>query len=106
MNEQKILSLLGLCMRAGRLVSGEAKCETAIRQGEAKLVVLASDVSANTAKKFNNSAYYYKLPVVTAGTIAQLGHALGKAHRAVAVVTDEGFAKKIAALSDDTTMSE
>lgn len=98
----KFYSLLGLCQRAGRLVSGEAQCEAAIRSGEGKLIVLAEDASKNTKKKFNNSAAYYSLPLRTAGSKHALGRAIGKEVRAVLVVTDPGFVQKLLALSEDS----
>ena len=50
-NSEKILSILGLCRRAGRLESGELGCEIAIKEKKAKLLILAKDASENTTKK-------------------------------------------------------
>ena len=51
----KIYSLLGLCQKAGKIVSGEVGCEAAIKNKTAKLLLLAEDASENTKKKFQNS---------------------------------------------------
>ncbi len=48
---QKILNLLGLAQRAGRLVSGEDLVVEAIQKGQAKLVFLAEDAAGNLSKK-------------------------------------------------------
>ncbi len=48
---QHYLSLLGLCMRAGELVTGEELTLEAVRKKNVALVLLASDASENTAKK-------------------------------------------------------
>ncbi|MGZ7246578.1 ribosomal L7Ae/L30e/S12e/Gadd45 family protein, partial [Streptococcus pyogenes] len=43
--KQKVLNLLGLAQRAGRLISGEELVVDAIRKGQAKLVFLAEDAA-------------------------------------------------------------
>lgn len=91
----KILSALSLCQRAGRLVSGEFSCENAIREGKAKLILMAENASKNTVKKFTNSSQYYQIELITNGTKEEIGAALGKGIRAVVVITDEGFYNKI-----------
>ena len=42
---------LGLCRRAGKLLIGADLCAGAVKRGETKLIVLASDASENTRKK-------------------------------------------------------
>ena len=91
----KIYSLLGLCQKAGRVVSGEVGCEIAIKNKTAKLLLLAEDASANTKKKFQNSATYYHIPILVLGSKQRIGMALGKESRAILAITEEGFAKSI-----------
>ncbi len=91
----KIYSLLGLCQKAGKIVSGEVGCEAAIKNKTAKLLLLAEDASENTKKKFQNSATYYHIPLLELGLKEQIGMALGKGSRAILAITEEGFAKSI-----------
>ena len=91
----KIYSLLGLCQKAGKVVSGEVGCELAIKNKTAKLLLLAEDASANTPKKFQNSAAYYHIPIFVLGSKERIGIALGKESRAILAITEEGFAKSI-----------
>ena len=49
---RKVLGSLGLAMKAGDVVSGEFMTEKAIREGIARLVIVAKDASGNTKKKF------------------------------------------------------
>ncbi len=95
---KKIYSLLGLCQRAGKLSSGEVACEAAVKSGNAKLILIASDASDNTKKKFADSARFYKVPFGKFGTKEEIGHAIGKDIRSVVCVTEEGLSKKIADL--------
>lgn len=91
----KILSLLGLATRSGNLVSGEYMTEKAVKGGRAFLVIVSSEASENTKKKFTNMCSFYKVPLYFYGAIEELGHCMGKAFRASVAVTDEGFAKGI-----------
>ncbi|MEE3467460.1 MAG: ribosomal L7Ae/L30e/S12e/Gadd45 family protein [Eubacterium sp.] len=90
-----ILGTLGLAMKAGRLVSGEFMTERAIRDGEAKLVVVAGDASPGTKKKFTDSCTYYQVPIIITADKETLGRSLGKEYRASLAVIDEGFATSI-----------
>lgn len=97
----KIFSLLGLAMKAGRIASGEFAVENEVKSGNAQLVIVADDASANTKKKFRNSCKYYKVPFVCVGRKEELGHAIGKEYRAVVAVLDSGFAKSMSAKLTD-----
>ena len=49
MTNQAVLQMLGLAARARKVISGEELVVKEIRHGNAKLVLLASDASANTS---------------------------------------------------------
>lgn len=91
----KILSHLGLCMRAGKLVSGDESVMKSIRSGAAKLVIVAEDASDNTLKKFTDKCRYYDVPIVQCGTRYDIGRSIGKEHRVIVAVTEQGFAQMI-----------
>ena len=48
---EKILNLLGMMRRANAITIGEDKAAEIVRAGKAKLLLLASDVSENAARK-------------------------------------------------------
>lgn len=52
MKNDKVLSLIGLATKAGRVVSGEFATEKEVKCGRAFLVVVALDASENTKKSF------------------------------------------------------
>lgn len=93
--DKKILQMLGLCQRAGKLSSGETGCLAAIRDGSAVLVIVAEDASDNTKKRFADSSAFYKKNIKTVGNKSELGRAIGKDDRSVLTVNDSGFAAKI-----------
>lgn len=96
MKPDKVLSMLGLATKAGKVVSGEFSTEKAIKSGKAYLVMVAEDASENTKKEFSDSCSYYQVPFVIYGTKETLGHCIGKQMRASLAVIDEGFGREIA----------
>jgi ribosomal protein L7Ae-like RNA K-turn-binding protein len=94
------VSFLGLANRARKVISGEELVLKVVRNGEAKLVLLAEDASTNTAKKVNDKSSYYNIPLRTVNDRYILGSAIGKDARVVVAVTDIGFANKLMLLLD------
>ena len=97
---KKVLGTLGLAMKAGNVVSGEFMVEKAIREGTARLVIVAGDASANTKKKFSDSCRFYRVPYCEFGDKDVLGNAIGKQFRATLAVMDVGFAKSLCSKLD------
>ncbi len=95
MNETRIFSMLSLCMKAGKLTTGETAAEIALRNGTAQLIIIASDASENTRKKFINKSFYYKKPARVYGDRQRLSQSVGKNNRTVFAVTEEHFAKRL-----------
>ena len=87
--------MLGLATRARTIVSGEFSTERSIQDFSACLVIVATDASDNTKKKFKNKCEFYEVPYFEYGTRDELGHAMGKEQRASLAVTDEGFARQV-----------
>ena len=94
-SRDKILSLIGLSMKAGRCTSGEMMTENETKAGKAKLVIVASDASENTKKKFRDMCKFYRVPICFYGDKDTLGHAMGKEFRASLAILDEGCADGI-----------
>lgn len=88
-------SMLGLCQRAGQLVSGDLAAEQALRRGHAHLVLVAGDASERTRAKFAHLAAEAGAPCYVVGTRETLGKAVGKAARAVVVVRSRDFTRGI-----------
>lgn len=71
---------------------------SAIKKGQAKLIILAKDISRNTLNKLldESSKAIVNMPdAYSFGTQFELGRAIGKPDRAIVVVTDDGFAKRL-----------
>ena len=88
--------MLGLAKRAGKVSTGTFICEKMIKSGTAKLVILASDASENTAKAIRNACISYNVSIIQCSDMSELGHWVGAdADRAVVSVNDNNFAKAI-----------
>lgn len=90
-----MVSLLSLCQRAGKLISGEDSVLAYIQSGEAELVIIAEDASENTRYKFLNKTQYYKKNAVVVGNREELSQAIGKFNRTVFAIVDKNFAERI-----------
>lgn len=91
---QRTSNLLGLAMRARKLVTGD-KLIPGIQNQSVKLVLIASDASDNTKKKLTDKCSYYGIEWLMIEDSNELSHAIGKVNRMAVGVIDEGFSKKI-----------
>lgn len=101
-NTAHALSMIGLAQRAGRTASGETACETAIRSGEAAVVIVSRDISEGMLRKFSNRCFFYKVPLHRVDcTKEELGHAIGRGTRSCLAVTEPGLAANIIRLTEN-----
>ena len=101
MNEQyskKVYSMLGLAMKAGRVVSGEFATDKSVKSGNAWLVIVSEDAS--------DMCEFYEVPRYFFGTKEELGRSIGKAMRSSLAITDENFAKSIERQLEQSSICE
>lgn len=98
MNEQnRVLSLLGLALRGGRLAVGEEPSALAAKAGQARLLLTSSDAAGNTLRRAEHLAEEgHCLHLTLPFSKAELGGALGRGSAAVAALTDTGLAAAVA----------
>ena len=98
--EDKLLSTLGLCARARKLVMGTPMVCEALRDKKHPVIAVleASDTSANTHKKLSDKCGFYNVPLYRlAADTASLGRAVGKTGAVAAVgVTDANLYNALA----------
>jgi len=100
MNEQtenRVVSFLGLCMRAGRVISGQEACVDLVRQGEAALVLMDGSASDNTRKRLTDACRSHNAPIYELSAGA-LGQSIGKKGRMVIALKNDGMAQKLLTL--------
>ncbi len=98
----KLLNFLGLCRRAGKLITGNDMVIDAVRGGGAELVLTASDISPNTEKKIKKTCGEYGVELIKIDRDKdEISQAIGR-FAAVAAITDTGFARNVAKLAEAT----
>jgi len=103
--KQKLLTMAGFAMRAGKLVCGTDKiCDEIRRHGipddgenaeirVTGVVLLASDASDNTKKRIANACHYYHVELIrTSLTSDEIASRIGRAAAAACATFDRGFA--------------
>lgn len=97
----KVLSMIGMAKRAGKVSAGSFLCLRAVKSGTARLVILAEDISAGSAKAIKDACAYYNIKYITYGNKDSLGTFTGGGDKAVISINDGNFAsallKKLAA---------
>ena len=91
---KRILNMLGLCMRAGKIISGEKACIQAIRVGKVCVVLLDNGTAKNAEKAITDACSYHEVPLILVPE-DELGFAIGKPGRMVAAITDPSMADRI-----------
>ena len=96
----RVLSFLGLCRRAKKLVIGAEVTEESVRLGRSRLVIYAADASQNSLKKVLRACEAHGVEAVCANRGKDaLSRALGRLC-AVLSVEDSGFAAKLLEMID------
>ena len=83
MSNKKILGLIGLATRAGKVCFGADSVEQEIKKKKVYVVILAIDASERTKEKFKKLCQRYKVPIILEGEIEILSKAIGKSNKAV-----------------------
>ncbi|CAM2831018.1 L7Ae/L30e/S12e/Gadd45 family ribosomal protein [Fructilactobacillus fructivorans] len=92
-NYNKVLNLLGIARRAGKIISGEGIVLNAIKNRKVNYLFIASDCGASTKKKFLDKSKFYEVPVNTGMLKDDLSEAIGM-KRSIVAIEDKGFSKK------------
>lgn len=96
----KILNLIGIARRAGKVSIGHDASVTDLKSGKAKLCLLSSSASQRLKDEMAHLCEMFSSEIiVSAYTMEELGASLGTKSIAVLTVNDEGFAKRITELT-------
>ena len=95
----RITRLLGLGLRAGKVVVGVAGVRAGLQRGKLACVVLAQDAGQRTIEKVERLAEARKIPVLRGPAADELGMALGRPPVQAVGVTDTALARGLTANS-------
>ncbi len=98
--ESRVKGFLGLCMRAGQIVSGQEACVDAVRRETAGIVLMDEGASDNTRKRVKDACGTHGVPLYGLDADA-LGRCIGKAGRMVAALPRGGMADKLLSLLEN-----
>lgn len=101
---RKILSLLGLCEKAGKLKVGSYQVGEAVRSKKARLVLVAVDASERTKKEYRDMCSFYHIDLYNDGKTEELSRAVGREGKKAYAVTDDGLAASLRKLFAETGM--
>ncbi len=97
MDNNNILNMIGLALRAGRLEVGEEPVGAVCRARDCRLIIVARDAADNTFRRVRHFADAGQcLWISVPFTKDELGFAVGRSSCAILGVTDIGFAEAIA----------
>ena len=96
-DNRRILGLLGLAARAGQLKSGSDVCQQAIRRGTVAFALLDEAASQNTRDLFTSLCGTRNIPLYFL-TQDDLGNAIGRPGRMIAVLQEGPLAARLQAL--------
>ncbi len=91
----KALGMLGLAKRAGKVVTGEFLCDKAIKNGQSRLIIIASDISDRSRKAVCDACRFYGVEYIEHATASELGNITGGGQRVVVSVNDDNFKNAI-----------
>ena len=107
-NKTKVISLIGMAKKAGKLLSGTDRVVESVREKNkngVKLLLCSADASQNTVKRISNTSSFYNIPFFTLWIDKnELARVIGSdSFVSVIGITDAGFCKAMTErLQDDT----
>ena len=95
MTNNRVLGLLGLSAKAGKICFGRDACIELIEKRKMKLVIIATDASERTKRNLEFICNSNDVKVYFYGTIDELSKAIGKSNKAIIGIKDQNFANQI-----------
>jgi ribosomal protein L7Ae-like RNA K-turn-binding protein len=89
----KVLSLLGLAKRAGKVIVGTDAVISKLQVNDLHLIFIAKDSSLATIDKIEKKAFYYNVRIIKSFTSDEISNAIGSNNNKVIGISDSGFAK-------------
>lgn len=96
MRNDKVLSMIGLAKKAGKISHGAPNCEKAIKSKSSRLIIIAYDISDNGKKAITDCCKYYSVKYIEYSDKYALSDCTGTSGVCTVIsVNDDGFAEAI-----------
>ncbi len=93
--DNRILGLIGIATKAGKVIAGSEAVEEAIINKKAKLVIVTKDASARTKDHIKRYCEQNKIMFSIFGVNEEMSKAIGKANKAVICIKDKNLGEEI-----------
>lgn len=100
MVNNKILGLLGLSAKAGKICFGADSVETEIKKKKVNIVIVAQDSSDRTKNKFEKICKENHIKIIIFDTIENISKSIGKSNKAIIGIKDQNLASQIEKICD------
>lgn len=101
--QDKIISLLTVCRKAGKLILGFDAVKDAVLGGEADCVLVTRDISPKTLKEAEFYCGKKNIQIIKINCDMDVFISLFRKKTAIMAVNDEGFKNRIVELSFEAT---
>lgn len=91
----KVYGLLGISMKAGKVVLGTDSTMDMISRKKIRLVIVAKDSSERTINHFKEKCKKFNVPIYIFGDKENLSKSIGKDNKAVIGIKDKNLAEAI-----------
>ena len=93
--ESKVLGLVGIATKAGKISFGAESVKDAINKHRATLVIVANDASIKTIENFKFICEKNKILFLKFSNIEALSKSIGKPNKAIISINDKNFSEEI-----------
>ena len=100
MEQNKVLRLLGLATRAGKIAFGTESVIDTIKKNKTSLVIVAKDAADRTKRNIQRIAEENNVPVKFYESIETLSKSIGKENKAIIAIKDKNFSSEILKIID------
>ena len=100
MEQNKVLRLLGLATRAGKIAFGTESVIDTIKKNKASLVLVAQDASERTKRNIQRIAEESNVPIRLYESIETLSKSIGKENKAIIAIKDKNFSNEMLKIID------
>lgn len=94
-NQNKVLGLIGLSAKAGKIEFGTDAVENAIKKKKVKLVIVSSDAAERTKENFEFLCKKSNINFIVFGYKEEISKAIGKNNKAVIAIKDINLSNEI-----------
>ena len=99
-SKNRVLGLIGLCTKAGKITFGTQACLEAIERRKVKLLIIAEDAADRTKKNFAYQCENKEIPIRIFGNIEEISKAIGQNNKVVIGIREKNLSNQIMKIID------